>query len=438
MRRRTPFYFWLAIGLTLAGCRKEEEPAPEPITPVQVAGVATATIHDVVAADAVLYPNDQASITPKINAPVRRFLVNRGDRVTQGQLLAELENRDLIAAATESRGQLALAESNARTTTAAVPEQVTKAQTDVDAGRAQTDAAQKLFDSRQQLFKEGAIARKIVDEAQVALAQARAQLETAQQHLTALQSVGRQEMISSAAAQVDAARGRHETVQAQVGYSEIRSPISGIVADRPLYAGETANAGMPLMTIMDVSSVVARVNLSPMQARNIRVGNPATLTPVDGSAAVAGTVTIVSPAIDPNSTTVQVWVQAANPGARLRVGASVHAAIVAATIEGATVVPKAAILPAEEGGSMVITVDETATANHARVQTGVREGDLVQVLMELQPDATIEGVQPGERVVIVGGLGLEDGAKVRVVKAGEDAPAEPPPDQSKTGGTRKQ
>jgi HlyD family secretion protein len=430
-RMTSGFCFCVALVVTLTACTKKEAPEPAPITPVQVADVVKATIHDIVTADAVLYPKDQATITPKISAPVRRFLVNRGDHVKQGQLLAELENRDLIAAAAESRGQLAQAESNARTATASVPEQVTKAQTDVDAGRAQTDAAQKLFDSRQQLFKEGAIARKLVDEAQVALAQARAQLETAQQHLSALQAVGRQEMVRSATAQVEAARGHHDTVQAQVGYSEIRSPITGVVTDRPLYPGEMANAGMPLLTVMDVSSVVARVNLSQEQARNVKVGNTATLTPIDGSVAVAGTVTIVSPAVDANSTTVQVWVQAVNPGEHLRVGASVRATIVAATIEGATVVPAAAILPAEEGGSMVITVDETNTANHTKVQVGLREGDQVQVLMELQPDATIEGVQPGERVVTVGGLGLEDGAKVRIVKPGERAADEPKPDDKK-------
>src|SRR6267143_4799125 len=82
-------------------------------------------------------------------------------------LLAELENRDLVGAATESRGQLAQAESSARVTTASVPEQMTKAQTDVDAARAATDAAQKLVDSRQQLLRDGAIARKLVDDAQV-------------------------------------------------------------------------------------------------------------------------------------------------------------------------------------------------------------------------------------------------------------------------------
>jgi HlyD family secretion protein len=431
MRTITSLSCCVVLGLTLAACAKVE-PTPEKVAPVEVAPVVKGTIRNLVMADAVLYAKDQANVTPKISAPVRRFLVNRGDHVKQGQLLAELENRDLLAAATESKGQLEQAESNARVTTASVPEQLTKAQTDVDAAQAATDAAQKLLDSRLQLFKEGATARKQVDEAQVALAQARAQLDTARQHLTALQAVGRQEVVKGAAAQVEAARGHHETAQAQVAYSEIRSPITGVVTDRPLYAGEMANTGVPLLTVMDMSSIVARVNLAQGQAKDVKVGNEATMTPTDGSQPVTGKVTIVSPAVDPNSTTVQVWVQAVNPGERLRAGASVHVTIVAATIEGATLVPAAAILPAEEGGSMVIAVDEKNTAHLTKVQVGVREGDLVQVLYELQPDATVEGVQPGERVVTVGGLGLEDDAVVRVVKPGES-----PADDAKDSADKK-
>ena len=161
-------------ALLMAGACKKAEKKEEVVAPVRVSPAIKGSIRLIVNVDAVLYPRDQANIVPKISAPVRRFLVNRGDHVKQGQLLAELENRDLVAAATESKGQLDQAESAARVTNASVPEQVTKAQTDVDAGRAQADAAQKLVDSRQQLLREGAIARKQVDEAQVALAQARA------------------------------------------------------------------------------------------------------------------------------------------------------------------------------------------------------------------------------------------------------------------------
>jgi multidrug efflux pump subunit AcrA (membrane-fusion protein) len=401
-----------ALAVTLVACGKKEAET-KPVVPVKAAPAITGSIRSIITADAVLYPRDQANITPKISAPVRRFLVNRGDHVKRGQLLAELENRDLVAAAQESRGQFAQAESNYRSTSEAmVPEQVTKAQTDVDAAREGLDAAQKLLESRQQLFKQGATARKTLDEAQVAYAQAKSQFDTADQHLKSLQSVGKQEQIKTAAAQVDAAKGHYETAQAQVSYSQIRSPIDGVITDRPLYPGEMANAGAPLLTVMDVSAIVARVNIGQNQAKDIKVGAEATITPSDGGEPVVGKVTIVSPATDTNSTTVQIWVQADNADGRLRAGQAVHAAIVAATIDGATLIPASAVLPSEDGGTMVLVIDDKDVAHQTPVQIGVREPELVQV---------VSGLTPGQRVVTVGGLGLDDKSKVRIMKPGEKA-----------------
>jgi HlyD family secretion protein len=405
----------VAIGALLVSCRKAE-PEPEAVTPVKVAPAIKGSIRHIVTTDAVLFPRDQANLMPKISAPVRQFMVNRGDHVKRGQLLAQLENRDLAAAAQESRGQFAQAESNYRATAqAAVPEAITKAETDLQAARAGLDAAQKLIDSRQQLFKEGALARKSVDEAQVAYAQAKGQFETADQHFKALQSVGKQEQITTAEAQVQAARGRYDGAQAQVSYAEIRSPINGVVTDRPLYPGEMANTGAPVLTVMDVSAVVARINMAQDQAKDIAVGAEATITPSDGSDPLPGKVTIVSPATDPNSTTVQVWVQADNPKERLRAGQAVHVAIVAATIDGATLIPASALLSSPEGGTMVLVVDDQNVAHEKPVDIGVREPALVQV---------VSGVAPGDRVITQGGVGLEDKAKVRVMKPGEKAAGE--------------
>jgi HlyD family secretion protein len=98
-----------ALGASLIACGKKA-PEPEAVTPVQVAPVIRGSIRLIINADAVLYPRDQANIMPKISAPVRRFLVNRGDHVKRGQLLAELENLDLVAAAQESKGQYGQAE----------------------------------------------------------------------------------------------------------------------------------------------------------------------------------------------------------------------------------------------------------------------------------------------------------------------------------------
>jgi multidrug efflux pump subunit AcrA (membrane-fusion protein) len=73
------------------------------------------------------------------------------------------------------------------------------------------------------------------------------------------------------------------------------------------------------------------------------------------------------------------------------------------------------VLPSAEGGTVAMVVDDKDVAHEKKIETGVQEGDLVQVL---------SGLQSGDRVVVAGGLGLEDKAKVRVLKAGEKRPGE--------------
>jgi len=409
--RATKACLLIAACLLAGGCSKKEEAEAEPVVPVQVTPARQDAIRRLIQADGVLFPLDQASVMPKISAPVQKFYVSRGDHVTTGQLLATLESHDLTANAAESKGQLAQAEANLRSTSgASIPEQLTKAQTDVRAFTEQRDAAKKLVDSRQKLFADGALARKQVDEAQVAYAQASAQLEAAQEHLRALQGVARDEQMKTAEAQVASAKAHSQTSDAQLSYAEIHSPISGVISDRPLYAGEMASAGAPLLTVMDVSRVVARANVPQNQAGFVHVGDSATVTALDGGVELPGKVTVVSPATDPASTTVQVWVQAENPGERLKPGASVRVSIVAATIQNATVVPLSAILPGEEGGPAVAVAGSDSLAHLKKVEIGVREPGQVQIL---------SGVAPGEQVIVAGGVGLEDKAKIRIVKPGE-------------------
>jgi len=396
---------WLA-----SGCARKEAAEVESVAPVEVAAVAQDSIRRVVEADAVLYPIDQASVMPKISAPVQKFLVNRGDHVRAGQLLAVLENRDLVAAENAAKSQVDQAEANLRSTeSATVPEAAMKAQTDVASCQEQLDASRRALESRQKLFQDGALARKSVDDAAVTYAQAKAQFETAREHLRAFESVGKQEQIKTAQAQVAAAQAQYRSAAAQVSYSQIASPIAGVIADRPLYAGEMAAPGGPLLTVMDTSRVVARANIPQALTATIRIGNTAAIRLSDGQTDVPARVTVVSPATDPASTTVQVWAEAANPGERLKPGASVRLSIVTETIPRATVIPATAILPGEEGGAAVLVVTADSTVHQKKIETGARDGDKVQIL---------SGVSPGEQVVTAGGVGLDDNSKVRIVKPG--------------------
>jgi len=166
---------------------------------------------------------------------------------------------------------------------------------------------------------------------------------------------------------------------------------------------------------MDLTRVVARANIPQDQATHLKVGDEATISQTGTSDEVSGKVIVVSPAVDPSSTTVQVWVQSTNPGEKLRPGASVHVSIVAETLADAVVVPAAALLPTAEGDTIVMVVGADSVAHERKIEVGVKEADKVQI---------VSGVKPGEHVIVVGGVGLEDGAKVRIEKPAEKAAAE--------------
>jgi len=408
----------LAICLVLlCGCSKKENATEtEAPAPVQLAAVTQGSIQRIVHGDGALFPVNQWNVVPKLTAPVQRFLANRGDRVRAGQLLAVLENRDLVATAAANKGQVAQAEANLQATEhVTIPESVVKARTDVESSRAAADAAKKVLDSRQKLYQEGALARKLVDDAAVVWAQAMAQLANAQEHLRTLEAAGTKAQMENAQAQVEAAQGQYRSAEAQVAYSEVRSPASGIVADRPLYPGDMAAAGAPLMVIVDISRLVARVNVPVNEASAIRTGQSASVALTSGGAGYPGNVVTVSPAADPNSATVQVWIELANPNEQLKPGATAHAAIVTGVIQNALIVPPSAILSGEQGGAAVLVVSADSIAHKREVSIGVRGADKVQIA---------NGVQPGEQVVTVGGMGVEDNARVRVVHAEQKDDAE--------------
>ena len=153
---------------------------------------------------------------------------------------------------------------------ATLPEDVQKAELDVRAAKDAMDAQQAVFNGRQSLFSQGAIAQKDVNDAQVALVQAKNQYEIAQKHLDNLHGFANEQALKSAEAQRDAAKGHAESTQAQLSYSKIISPIDGVVTDRPLYAGEMAASGAPLITVMDLSQVIARAHVPPAAAARSR------------------------------------------------------------------------------------------------------------------------------------------------------------------------
>jgi RND family efflux transporter MFP subunit len=408
--------------MMLASC-SSEKPDAEPTVSVQVAVVEKTTIEHNISTQAILFPRAQAAIVPKISAPVQRFLVKRGSAVHEGELLAVLENRDLAAAAQDNKGAYDQAEAAYTTTTgASLPEEIQKAEADAQQAQQTLDAEEKIFESRKQLFDQGALPRKELDQSRVDITLARNQQAIAKKHLDALMAIGKQQTLKSATGQLESAKGKYLGAQAQLSYSEIRSPIEGVVTDRPLYPGEMAAAGTPLLTVMDISSVIAKAHIPQSDAAALKVGNKGTMTVPGLADPIEGTVTVVSPALDANSTTVEIWLEAKNPKHELKPGSSVQLSITASTVKDALVVPANSVITATDGTPAVMLAGSDGRAHQKTVKVGIRDGDDVQIT---------DGVAEGDKVIATGAYGLPDKTKVKIEVA--EAPAAGKEDAGKDG-----
>jgi HlyD family secretion protein len=413
-------------SLLISAACSSDKGDTEPIVAVQVAAVEKTTIQHTITTQAILFPKQQAAIVPKISAPVRKFLVKRGSPVREGQLLAVLENRDLSAAAQENKGSYEQAQASYETTTrAGLPEEIQKAEADAQQAQQALEAQEKVFQSRQQLFDQGALPRKELDQSRVDVTQARNQYAITRKHLDSLNAIGKQQELKSAAGQLESAKGKYMGAEAQLSYSEIRSPMAGVITDRPLYPGEMAAAGTPLLTVMDISSVIAKAHVPQSDAAALKVGDRGTMTVPGIDDPIEGKVTVVSPALDPNSTTVEVWLEAKNSKQTLKPGTSVQLSLIAQTVKDALVVPASSVITTPEGAPAVMLVGSDGRAHQKTVKLGIRNGDDVQV---------IDGLTASDKVVSTGAYGLPDKTKVKIEAA--EAPAEGSPKEGSKEGSK--
>lgn len=398
--------------LTTGGCKSREEDAPVPVVTVQAAQPTTGPISEEITADAILAPLSQAAVASRISAPILREYVQRGQHVTQGQLLITLEDRDLRGAATDSQGALTSAKAALSTAVnAVIPEDVKKAEVDMLQARAARDVAARTAEERKRLFQEGALSGRDADTASAAAVQAQATYDVALKHLEGVMSTTRMTSRQTAEGQLASAQGKLMSAQAQVSYAQLRSPITGVVTDRPLFPGETAQPGTPVITVMDTSSLLAKLHLAQASAQKLHVGSKAEVKIPGVDDPLEGAVSFLSPALDPGSTTVEVWIKIANAGGMLKAGTPAHTMLTGTTVQNAMQVPTSALVPASDGSTAVVVVAADGTSHKIPVRVGIRTPESVQIL---------SGIGPSAMVISEGGYGLDDGTKVKVGKLGDD------------------
>jgi multidrug resistance efflux pump len=358
-------------------------------------------VRDEVVVSAKVASRASVSVFPKLSSlPVTKVAVEAGDRVDAGELLASLFDQDLQLAA---RSAEATHDETLRT--------VERNQIDLDQARqAVTSAervAQKAAEDLARLAGLGDLAtRQEVDDARMTADNAADDLRVAQFAERSAQITLELSRIAAQKADIAAQRARND-----LAYTQIRSPIGGVVSQRNIELGELTSMSAPMFVVVDTEDLVLDLRVPQDSLGRLTAGQPVEARAVTmPDTLFHGRIRAVNPVLDETVGTVQVVVDL-EPAPRLAPGLFCEARIITSARDDALLVSKRAVLY-EDDQAVLFAVNGDDSARKIPFIAGASTATAVEILS----DAEGVALSPDLRVVVVGQENLKDGAPVRIVE----------------------
>lgn len=344
----------IILFLALSGCgRKKAAPAVSRAIPVKVTTVTVGDIKEVFSTNGSVEAKNKANISAKIAGRVTQVLVQLGDYVSKGQVLATLEQTDLLNQLNQSQAIAAQAQ----------------------AGYQQN---KDNFLRKQKLFADQIISAQEFDAA-------KAQFEIAE-------------------SQLRQSRAGIDMIKEQLKNTEIKAPLNGYIGSRGVNLGEMVSPGVPLFSIVDLSQVYITVDLSDSYITQVKPKQPAEISPASApDRTYYGGIAQIAPMADPVTKTYPVKILLNNSARVFKDGMLVQVKLDFNHQKGTLLLPLEAIV--EETGGKVVFAVENKTAIRKPVEVGISDGKSV---------AITAGLKAGEQIVVMGQNNLEDGLKVVV------------------------
>jgi RND family efflux transporter MFP subunit len=301
---------------------------------------------------------NKVNVTPDVGGKIAQIYVEEGERVKEGQLLAELDTRAIRLQLEQSKAGLAVAEASYKD-------------------------AQRNMERMQRLKAESAVSDQQYEQVRLAFEASEAQFQQA--------------------------RAALNLANHNLEVSIMRAPFSGVVASKNAEVGDVINPLMGgfsptsgVLTLMDFSRIKIEINISQQDISRVKKGQVALLR-VDAfpDRVFSGRVSIVNLTADPLNKKFRVQVTADNPDLSLRPNTFGEVTLEVSTHVDALVIPQNAVLE----NRYVFVVQEGNTVVRKDISLGLQNTDMLEATA---------GIKEGDLVVVEGNYGLEDGVKVEI------------------------
>jgi HlyD family secretion protein len=362
-------------------------------------------VQRVVASGRVMAPA-RITLASLTLARVVEVAVREGDAVRAGQLLLRLDDAEARAALAQARGRVQ--EAAARldqvrgVSTRTTAEAVRQAELEVAQGERDLERVQRLFDG-------GAASAAQLDQATQALSLARSRAETATIQAASVRGEGAEARLAAAA--LRQAQAAEAVARARLDERQLRAPSAALVLTRDVEVGDVVAAGRALLVLAEEGPTRLTVQPDEKNLAVLRAGQPAeAVADAFPGAPFPAAVSYIAPAVDPARGTVEVRLAVPRPPPFLRPDMTVSVNVEVGRKGDALVIPAEAVRDVATEPWVLRIADGRAERRAVRV--GLRGEGMIEV---------VDGLAPGDAVVLPAAGVIEDGARVRARRV--DAPA---------------
>ena len=367
---------------------KEVKDESVALTPVNVALVEQAPANSRLVLPGSIQAVTEAPVLARASGYIKKRYVDIGDRVTAGQLLAEIEAPELDQQVRQAKAGVDQARSS-----------LDQASANLEQGKTNADMARYTSERWQALVQKGAVARQDADTY-------KSTYEASKQNVQSLEKA-----VSAAKDNVGVAEANLGHFTEMQGYLRVKAPFAGVITLRNIDTGAlVSDSSTLLFRIAQTERLRTYVNVPQMDAPGIHVGQPAELKIPDLPALkFNGTVTRTASALDPATRTLLVEVQVANETGKLLPGMYSEVYFTTPRVEPPLIIRGDALVVRGEG-NLVAVVGSNDMVHYQSIEIGRDYGDRLEVL---------GGVKKGDRVVISPGDAVREGSKVKPILVGK-------------------
>jgi len=401
----------LATAVALTGCgstRQQRGPLPFNVD------VATAKRQDIatyLTLDGQVAPFEQSTLAFQQSGPITSLLVNVGDVVRAGQLLATIDASTLRAQLAQADAAAAQQSATARGAQVGLPVQQTLNTTALSSAQAAFANAKLVYEEDKQLFAQGYVSQAQLESARASYVQAQSQFQNAQEGLR--NNVVSEQNVKATVAAAQAASAQAGVLRTQIAQTALYAPFDGVVTERLMDPGAMASPSTAVLGVSRVDTVWININVPDESLAYVHPGTSVrfTSTSLPGKS-FSGAVSTVNAVPTQGTLSYLARIRMPNPSDVLRGGMLVTATLPKESHPQAIVVPRTAVAQNERGDAVFVVVN--GKAQEVPVRVGIQTDTLAEV--------TSPQVRPGTTVITTRPDALRDGSAV-AVNGAANAPA---------------